>query len=513
MMRHWRATEQVKGSYYKITGMVSNKVLFAGIGLGLFLLQACSTQKKVSRQTGNRLLQDSALATAHIGISIYDPATRQYLYNYQGDKYFVPASNTKIPTCYLGMKYLGDSLTGLLYGIPEEKRYKDQFVVIRPTGDPTFLHPDFKQQPVFEFLTRTFKQQRKTPATFYVDGSNVERWGNGWSWNDYEAYYMAERNTFPVFGNVLDVKLVPVNKRVVTDSTYPYNPRLVLFETGNSFFNTLVNKGIPAAFKDWQKDSLPKLSFTRKIDDNVFRALPDEKPFKGTEIPFSTNYWQTVTRVLEDTLGIRFKHMAFKDENKGTTYYFDHEDGDIMPPATIKKWQPVHSQPTDSMLQRMMHRSDNFYAEQTLLMTSFVLLDKMDARKIIDTILKTDFKNLPHKPAWADGSGLSRYNLFTPQDFVHILSKMKEEFGMDRIKTIFPAGGKGTLSSYYNDAATPYLYAKTGTLSGVVALSGFIYTKSGKELIFSVLVNNHQTSAVHVRRSVEAFLKNIREQY
>ncbi|MFD2918392.1 D-alanyl-D-alanine carboxypeptidase/D-alanyl-D-alanine-endopeptidase [Terrimonas rubra] len=490
--------------------MVSNKILLAGIVLGLFLLQACSTQKKVSGHTGNRLLQDSALATAHIGISIYDPATRQYLYNYQGDKYFVPASNTKIPTCYLGMKYLGDSLTGLLYGIPEEKGYKDRFVAIRPTGDPTFLHPDFKQQPVFDFLRNTFTVQQKKPATFYFDGSNVERWGNGWSWNDYQEYYMAERNVFPVFGNVLNIKLVPVGKRVIVDSNYPYQPKLVLFETGSNFFNKILNNNLPT-FKNWQTDTLPKLSLTRKINDNIFQTRSSEKPFSGAEMPFSTDYWGTVNSFLEDTLSIPFAHFLFSTERKDY-YELDSKDADISH-VTIKKWQPIHSQPTDSLLQRMMYRSDNFYAEQTLLMTSFALLDKMDSRKIIDTILKTDFKNLPHKPAWADGSGLSRYNLFTPQDFVHILSKMKEEFGMERIKTIFPAGGKGTLSSYYNDAATPYLYAKTGTLSGVVALSGFIYTKSGKELVFSVLVNNHQTSAVHVRRSVEAFLKNIREQY
>ena len=61
----------------------------------------------------------------------------------------------------------------------------------------------------------------------------------------------------------------------------------------------------------------------------------------------------------------------------------------------------------------------------------------MNDEKIIDTLLKTDFKDLPQKPRWVDGSGLSRYNLFTPQDFVAILNKMKNEFGMERIKVIF----------------------------------------------------------------------------
>lgn len=76
----------------------------------------------------------------------------------------------------------------------------------------------------------------------------------------------------------------------------------------------------------------------------------------------------------------------------------------------------------------MMHRSDNFFAEQMLLMVSNALLDKMTNREVIDTILKTDFKNIPQLPVWVDGSGLSRYNLFTPKDFVFILKKNEPGF-------------------------------------------------------------------------------------
>ena len=81
---------------------------------------------------------------------------------------------------------------------------------------------------------------------------------------------------------------------------------------------------------------------------------------------------------------------------------------------------------------------------------------------------------------------------------------------MERVKTIFPTGGEGTISSYYK-AGSGYIYAKTGTLSGVVALSGFLYTKKGKLLIFSTLVNNHQASSTEVRRAVERFIESLRE--
>src|SRR6187200_3667061 len=97
----------------------------------ILVLSSCSVQQKISR-SAKQVINDSSLLTAHVGISIYDPATGKYWYNYQGDKYFVPASNTKIPTCYAAMKYLGDSLIGLRYGFSESF----DLVAIQPTGDP-----------------------------------------------------------------------------------------------------------------------------------------------------------------------------------------------------------------------------------------------------------------------------------------------------------------------------------------------------------------------------------------
>jgi D-alanyl-D-alanine carboxypeptidase/D-alanyl-D-alanine-endopeptidase (penicillin-binding protein 4) len=226
-------------------------------------------------------------------------------------------------------------------------------------------------------------------------------------------------------------------------------------------------------------------------------------------IPFVTNDFSTVLNILSDTL--KRKIALVEPINLPNKYSWLDDDGDIVH-FHIQHWNKIHSQPTDSLLQPMMHRSDNFFAEQSLLMVSNERLGIMNDEKIIDTLLKTDFKDLPQVPRWVDGSGLSRYNLFTPQDFVAILNKMKNEFGMERLKVILPTGGEGTISSYYN-ADSGYIYGKTGTLSGVVAFSGFLYTKKGKLLIFSTLVNNHQALATEVRRAVEKFLQGVRNKY
>ena len=169
----------------------------------------------------------------------------------------------------------------------------------------------------------------------------------------------------------------------------------------------------------------------------------------------------------------------------------------------------IKTVPTDSLLKIMMLRSDNFYAEQVLLMVSEQVLGKMDDAALIDSITKTDFANLPQAMRWADGSGLSRYNLNTPENYIAILKQMQTKFGEQRVKNIFEKGGEGTISLYYKNFPGQ-VYAKTGTLGGQVALSGFIYTKKNQKLYFSVLVGNHLSkSSGQVRKAVETYLTQV----
>ena len=204
----------------------------------LFLLgfiSSCSVTKQISKQASTILLNDTAIRTGHIGISIYEPATDKYWYNYNATKYFIPASNTKLFTLYAGMKYLGDSLVGLRYALSGSSDDKIRIFAIQPTGDPTLLHPDFKKQPVMDLIVKYSNQYKNISILDTI--WKEERWGNGWAWNNFEDSYMVERNSFPIYGNVIDIKLNDIKDRKLNiRSNESRLGWLSLFKTQPSFF-------------------------------------------------------------------------------------------------------------------------------------------------------------------------------------------------------------------------------------------------------------------------------------
>ncbi len=444
---------------------VRGKLSLYSVLVAVFYLSSCSIQKQISKSAKQFVLNDSALSTAHVGISIFEPSTNKYWFNYQGNHYFTPASNTKIPTCYAAMKYLGDSLEGIF------KLENDTAIFVVPTGDPTLLHPDFQNQPVINLLQKATKKIYTTDLLW-----KEEALGSGWSWDDYNDSYMAERSPMPVYGNI--IKWTQENDGI--DPSVVYSMPEVNWEVD---FDTVQSNNF---------------FVQRSLAENHYKITEGKEKLKEQGVPFVTHGIAAALELLPDTI-----HKTIRLATPEAYQKF-----------LVKTMQgtSIYSQPIDSVLKPMMHVSDNFFAEQLLLMVARKFYVSMSDERVIDSLLKTDLKDLPQKPKWADGSGLSRYNLFSPKDLIFILNKMKNEFGMERVRNIFPTGNEGTLTNYYV-SEHGYIFAKTGSLSGVIALSGFLYTKKNKVLIFSVLVNNHTSSGTKVRRAVEKFIEDLRNNY
>ncbi|MFM1971610.1 MAG: D-alanyl-D-alanine carboxypeptidase/D-alanyl-D-alanine-endopeptidase [Bacteroidota bacterium] len=419
------------------------KALFIVASIAM-ILSACSV-----RQAQKTLLQTEAVKGAHIGIAIYNDTKGEWLSKYQSSHYFTPASNTKILATYLGLQFLGDSLPGWKMAETADS------IFLIPQGDPSFMHPEFSYQPVVDLIQSTNKH---VAIAIEKKGDRFERFGDGWSWNDFAEDYQPERARMPIFGDVVHFYQDP--KSVQVKPFYFFN---------NQSMDPAAIKG-----KDW----------TRAKIENKFSLTGQNNAKKYFQVPFVYEPKQVIA-ILQDSL--RKNITAFN----------------ALPAIPFRTIKTI---PTDSLLKIMMLRSDNFYADQIVLMASEQLLGKMDDAALIDTATKLIFANLPQRMRWVDGSGLSRYNLNTPENYVAILQQMQAKFGEERVKNIFEKGGEGTIAAYYKNFPGT-IYAKTGTLGGQVALSGFIYTPKKQKLYFSVLVANHMSpSSAQVRRAVEAYL-------
>ncbi len=402
-------------------------------------------------------LEDSEIfRKAFTGFSLFDPTEGKTLYEYNADKYFTPASNIKILTLYTSLRTLGDSIPALKYS------RQGDLLVFWGTGDPSFLNPHLTQNPqVFDFLKNS-KEQLLFCAANYRD----KRYGSGWMWDDNFYDYQAEKTPLPVYANVAHfrqkdttsgIQVYPafLGKYLDHDSTLSETDFVGRAEFDNQFaYNSLVRVG---KLFEWHV------------------------PFLATP--------QFVTEVLADTLK---RPVSLLDAN-------------IMPPPDAKT---LYSTKSDSLYKLMMQESDNFIAEQLLLLCAWQRTGLMNTEQAIDFAKKNHLRALPDEPKWVDGSGLSRYNLVTPRSLVEVLNRIQKMMPKERLLGIFPAGGvNGTIKTNYRNGGTPYVFAKTGTLRNNHCLSGYLVTKKGKMLIFSFMHNNYTGSMSALRKEMERVLK------
>jgi D-alanyl-D-alanine carboxypeptidase (penicillin-binding protein 4) len=147
----------------------------------------------------------------------------------------------------------------------------------------------------------------------------------------------------------------------------------------------------------------------------------------------------------------------------------------------------------------MMKNSDNFYAEQIIKTIGAEVMGAGSWSNGIKAVKQflCDIGIDATQLRMVDGSGLSRYNLLSPQLVVNLLKYMYSETFLTSLPM---AGVDGTLKNRMK--GTPLegnLKAKTGTMSGVSALSGYITTESGDVIAFSIMINNYAKSSKPIK--------------
>jgi D-alanyl-D-alanine carboxypeptidase/D-alanyl-D-alanine-endopeptidase (penicillin-binding protein 4) len=427
--------------------MLKSTFVYLLIICGLLLLNDSVYGQSIKKRRIKKLFKRSQIANDHFtGFALYDLDDKKMIYELNADKYFTPASNTKLFTFYTCLKMLGDSIPALRYEVRHDS------LVFWGTGDPSFLHSDLKGVNGLKFL-----QQSKQQLYYSTAGYTGELYGPGWAWDDYNDYYQAEITSLPIEDNVA---LIYADH----DGNLQIKPAWL-----KRFLNVDAN---------YHPD---KFNVKRDLLSNnfIYPVMPVPPNFRQ-EIPWKTSTELTLA-LLRDTLKRSVWPVDLPLSNRAKTVYNTN---------------------TDSVYRRMLQPSDNFIAEQLLLACSSVKFNTMNTDSVINYSKAHYLNDLPDSLQWVDGSGLSRRNLFTPRSIVALLCKIRDEVKDEQLlHSMMPAGGaNGTLKrAYKTDNGQVFVWAKTGTLSNNHNQSGYLVTRKGKRLAFSFMNNNFTRPVKEIR--------------
>jgi D-alanyl-D-alanine carboxypeptidase/D-alanyl-D-alanine-endopeptidase (penicillin-binding protein 4) len=404
-------------------------------------------------------------------VTFYDLDKKKYLFDYNKNKNLLPASNLKVITNAAALKILGPdetfSTNFYIDGYIDKKlNLLKGNLYIEGTGDPSTGN-DFLRNRSLNVFKPLLDSLRLSRGIDYIEGRIIplnpfrleDGFGKGWDIDDLPNYYSAVVSPLVFHENLTKVT---VNKNGV--KIIPYYPFRVRLDT------------VP---------DVSRTQFTRLIGSDSLLIRSDfTKPASG----FIT---------VNDPDKFYIDNLAeYLASNKVKVQNNTREAAERFHLCTIK------SDSLFQMIDKCNSESNNLYAEQIFrrvaqtfskdssfadsLGNFYPLTDLTEINsKLYERLFGIDNFNL------ADGSGLSRMNFFSSENFIKVLDTMYEDANFISYLSSFPVpGANGTLQYRMTDPDLQNrLFAKTGSMTGVNCLTGFLYTKNGSRIAFSIMNN------------------------
>ncbi|MGD8189925.1 D-alanyl-D-alanine carboxypeptidase/D-alanyl-D-alanine endopeptidase [Brevibacillus ginsengisoli] len=403
-------------------------------------------------------------------------------YEHEADQLLTPASNLKLLTAASALKQLGEDyrFKTELYAseaIPGNGVLKGN-LYLKGYGDPT-LHTEDRlkvQDGVsIEGIVKWLKDRgvKKVNGDLILDESffDRERLGLGWAWDD-ESYYFN-----PLLGGLA------LNRGTVMVEYQPGNKagepvKLALLP--KTQYVKVINEA--HTVEAGQENTL---AIERERATNVIHV-------KGN-LPLGTQGDYERVPVEEPALyvGTVLKEKLFEAGivmNPKSRIVI----GEV--PQTAVKLQEFTSVPLRELVSYMLKKSDNFYAEMLLKTLGASSKQPGTSTAGVESVMKTiQAFGVATNFDMVDGSGLTRYNQISTRHIASVLEGMSKEPTFQTYYDSLPiAGVDGTLKSRLKGTpAEKNAHAKTGSMTGVNSLSGYVTTRSGEKLVFSIILNGY----------------------
>jgi len=441
------------------------------------------------RDAISRRLADPVLAGARIGIYIQSLRDGDFWYTSHEFEPFIPASNAKIFTAAMAVHFLTPNYVfhTQLYTDGEVKNGElEGNLYLRGGGDPTLDVSRLRE-------LRQYIPARKIAGRLYLDDSFFSQSGplrGPWEQEDYSWGYAAPSSALSCEGNAETLIIRGVHDGQPASLSLTPDDKLMTVVNQAKTANNAQPSDLTVAVHDHHILVTGKLPPSPSPDANCSTAAAQTKAFESS----ITEHFS----VDDPTLftGKLFRSVLAQE---GITVGADGLRR--VDPQRVRMLGEVQTSLFNSSIPaRMMGDSDNLYAEQ-LRWTMLALKRQDQPLKLRYDALLQDFQRDVDMQLsgmrLVDGSGLSRENRLSPFAIARCLIYLKHiPDGAVITRALPTAGMSGTLRERM--VGTPAAFnaqAKTGTMRGVSALSGYVYTADHEPLVFSILVNDCRHTA------------------
>ena len=451
------------------------------------IISSCTPPKSFYKMEGsinlrnkiNKIIENSEI-DLNMSIQVISLKDNKVIYDYNSQKLLMPASTNKLYTCAAALHFLEKDHQ---FGTDVFSNTKN--LILKGGGDPDLSIKEL------DSLALEVSKKYKNIDTLFIDDTFLDslNYGEGWMWDEGPWWYAAPISALSVNDNCIDfyIKPGPVGKSASID----YHPKTSFIKLKNE--SITVQDSVQKRLKidrDWVLNKNNFNAYGEIIDtsdvDTLYRNIYDPSTFTGVVFKESLEKY-----------GARVKTISKKKTSN----------------KSYKKISNHLSKPLIHSATNLMNESDNLTAElfvksigalDTLPGTWRVGLDSIKSFLAKEVLIDTSNIRL------ADASGVSRYNLTSAAQLNSLLKWMyASEYKDDFISTLPGGGWKNSTLEKRLINEGDLVRAKTGGLSGVRNLAGYIKSKKYGDVAFSILMNGYTDYSSRYARVHDQIVKSI----
>ena len=442
-----------------------------------FIILGYMSQANAAINSIDRAIKASSINRSAISVSVRNIQTGAEVYNLHAQRPVTPASTQKLVTFASALNILG---TDYMFSTELYKSTNND-LYLKLAADPFLTTKDLKNL----FSTAKTKNIIE-PKNVYIDDYvlDSEYWGEGWQWDDELNPLMTKFGSYNLDSNMIKINVKPTTLNspadIYTDVFYPLG------------FVNLVKTGA---------ENHIKITKNETISNNLLEVNGTVRQLSSVRIPVNN-------------IKLYFKLRTEDAINDSKIFYYGKIYQKKLPAQDVYLVEKVE-RPISQAATAILQQSNNMVAETVFKLAGGKYVGNTGSITSAINMLKEFCQNnniSMDDIKIVDGSGVSKNNLMTADFMTKFLVAESKQENFEIYKNAMASPGTGTLRNrmlYFGDN----LKAKTGTLSDVSAIAGYIKTRKGNEYAYDIMINDSKSQPNDKKVLEEMVLRAIYTDY